>query len=165
MDRPVSRPQPAPLQRFAVVLATVFGAGYFPVAPATFGSFLTLFLWWWLITLPPWVYLGVTAVITLAGFWLCGEAEKTLGHDAHPIVLDEVAGQLITLAFAPRTLAAAAAGFLLFRVLDILKPPPAHQAQRLPGGVGVVMDDVFAGLYGWLILRGAAALLPWHLPV
>jgi phosphatidylglycerophosphatase A len=149
------------MRRISVALATVFGAGFFPVAPATFGSFLTLFLWWWMQPLPPALYLAITAVITVAGFWLCGEAEKSLGHDAHPIVLDEVAGQLITLALAPRTLWAAGAGFLLFRVLDIWKPPPAYQAQRLPGGVGVVMDDVLAGAYGFLLLRGAALVFHW----
>jgi phosphatidylglycerophosphatase A len=151
------------VRRLSVVLATLFGAGFFPFAPATFGSFLTLILWWWMQPLPPALYLGIVAGITVAGFWLCGEAEKSLGHDAHPIVLDEVAGQLITLALAPRTLWAAGAAFLLFRVLDIVKPPPANQAQRLPGGVGVVMDDVIAGVYGWLVLRGAA--LAFHLPV
>ena len=151
------------MRRVAVALATVFGAGFFPFAPATFGSLLTLLLWWVMAPLPPLLYLGITAGITVAGFWLCGEAEKSLGHDAHPIVLDEVSGQLITLALAPRTLLAGLVGFLLFRVLDIVKPPPAHQAQRLPGGVGVVMDDVFAGVYGWLLLAAARRFL--HLPV
>jgi len=154
------------MRRVAVALATVFGAGFFPFAPATFGSFLTLFLWWWMAPLPPATYLGITAAITALGIWLCGEAEKSLGRDAHPIVLDEVAGQLVTLAFAPRTLASAAIGFVLFRALDVLKPPPARQAQNLPGGWGVVLDDVAASLYGWILLRGAALLLrPWHLPI
>ena len=153
------------MRRFAIVLATVFGAGFFPVAPATFGSLVTLILWWFLAGpgVPVWLYLAITAAITVGGFWLCGEAEKSLGHDAHPIVLDEVAGQLITLILAPRSLLAGAVGFVLFRILDILKPPPAYQAQRLPGGVGVVMDDVFAGLYGLILMRLAALVL--HLPL
>ena len=133
------------MRRIAILLATLFGAGRFPLAPATFASFLTLGLWWWMSALPAPVYLGITAAITLAGFWICGEAEKSLGHDAHPIVWDEVSGQLVTLAFAPaHHWPSAVAGFLLFRIFDILKPPPAYQAQRLPGGVGVVMDDVLA---------------------
>lgn len=150
------------MNRLAVVLATVFGAGFFPVAPATFGSLLTLPLWWWMAPLSPLPYFAVTAGITLLGFYCCGVAEKSLGHDAHPIVLDEVSGQLITLAFAPRSLLAAAVGFLLFRILDIWKPAPAFQAQKLPGGIGVVMDDVIAGVYGCLVMRGAAILLHSH---
>jgi len=148
------------MRRVWVALATVFGAGFFPVAPATFGSAVTLVLWWFLSPLPLGIYLAITAAITLFGFYVCGEAEKSLGRDAHPIVLDEVAGQLLTLALAPaHNLLAAALGFLLFRFFDIVKPPPAHQAQELPGGVGVVMDDIFAGLYAWLVLRGAALVL------
>lgn len=148
------------MRRLALLLATLFGAGRFPLAPATFASFLTLGLWWWMSPLPMPIYLGITAAITLAGFWICGEAEKELGHDAHPIVWDEVAGQLVALSFAPaRHWPSAALGFLLFRIFDILKPPPAHQAQSLPGGVGVVMDDVFAGLYALGLLRVAGLLL------
>ncbi len=154
------------MNRVFVWVATLFGAGYFPVAPATFGSFLTLFLWWFLAPLPLPLYLGITLGITLLGIWICGEAEKTLGHDAHPIVLDEVAGQLITLALAPRSLLAAGLGFVLFRILDVWKPTPAREAQHLPGGAGVVLDDVFAGAYGLLILRAAAWLLrDLHLPL
>ena len=148
------------MRRAWVALATLFGAGFFPVAPATLGSALTLVLWWFLSPLPIGIYLAVTAAITVGGFFVCGEAEKSLGHDAQPIILDEVAGQLVTLAFAPaHSLPAALLGFALFRVFDILKPPPAHQAQSLPGGYGVVMDDVFAGLYSWLVLRGASLVL------
>ncbi len=148
------------MRRISVALATLFGAGYFPVAPATFGSLLTLALWWWMSAWPPALYLGFTAALALAAFWICGEAEKSLGHDAHPIVLDEVVGMLITMAFAPyHNLLAALVGFLLFRFFDILKPPPAYNAQELPGGIGVVMDDIFAGLYALAVLRGAGWLL------
>ena len=78
---------------------------------------------------------------------MCGEAEKTLGHDAKPIVVDEVIGQSLALAVrAARTIAAYVAAFLLFRLFDIWKPLGAREAQRLPGGFGVVADDVIAGL-------------------
>lgn len=148
------------MRRVSIALATLFGAGYFPVAPATLGSLLTLGLWWWMSAWPPALYLGATAALALLAFWICGEAEKSLGHDAQPIILDEVVGMLVTMAFAPpHNLPAAAAGFLLFRFFDILKPPPAYNAQNLPGGFGVVMDDVFAGLYALGILRGAGWLL------
>ena len=141
------------MKRLSLLFATLLGAGYFPVAPATFGSALTLILWWYLQPLPIPVYLAVTLAIILAGFYFCGEAEKALGHDAHPIVLDEVAGQLIALALAPRTIPAMLTAFVLFRILDVWKPPPAYQALRLPGGVGGVMDDVCAGLYALGLMR------------
>jgi len=130
-----------------------------PASVATLPDLVTVVV---SVTLPP-TSAAVGAAITLLGSWLCGEAEKTLGRDAHPIVLDEVAGQLITLALARRSLLAAAVGFVLFRILDVWKPPPACQAQKLPGGLGVVMDDVIAGLYGFLLMRGAALAL--HLPI
>ena len=98
---------------------------------------------------------------------VCGEAEKKLGHDAHPIVADEVAGMMITMcgvpAFGPghpSHALALAAGFVLFRIFDIWKPPPVNQAQALPGGIGVVTDDVLAGIYANLVLQLLARA--WH---
>ena len=94
--------------------------------------------------------LPIAIALILAGgilaVWICGEAEKELGHDAHPIVIDEVIGQSLALLFVPHTLVAFAAAFVLFRVFDVWKPLGAREIQRLPGGWGVVADDVIAGL-------------------
>jgi phosphatidylglycerophosphatase A len=94
--------------------------------------------------------LAVTLVMITAGAalaaWIAGEAEKELGHDAKPIVVDEAVGQSLALLFVPHTPAAFASAFLLFRVFDVWKPLGAREIQRLPGGLGVVADDVIAGL-------------------
>ena len=92
------------------------------------------------------VALGLLVVGTAIAMWLCGEAEKDLGHDAHPIVADEVIGQSIALLGVPHTPVAFIAAFFLFRLFDVWKPLGAREIQRLPGGLGVVADDVIAGI-------------------
>lgn len=134
-------------------LATLGPVGYFPIAPATAGSFVVVAVGWFL-PVPAW---PVTAALLLAGavvaVWLCGEAEKDLGHDAHPIVADEVVGQSLALLGAPHALAAFAAAFVLFRIFDVWKPLGAREAQALRGGLGIVADDVIAGLTSCLVLH------------
>jgi phosphatidylglycerophosphatase A len=97
--------------------------------------------------------------------WVAGEAEKDLGHDAHPIVADEVIGQSVALILVPHTIAAFAISFVLFRIFDIWKPLGAREAQALSGGIGVVADDVIAGVtacgvfhLGWWGARAAGWL-------
>jgi phosphatidylglycerophosphatase A len=134
-------------------LATLGPVGYAPIAPATAASFVVAAIGWFLPVPPlPW---AIAAILVggLIAVWLCGEAEKELGHDAHPIVADEVIGQSIALLFAPHTLWAFAAAFLLFRVFDVWKPLGAHQAQALPGGWGIVADDTIAGLTSLAVLQ------------
>ncbi|PYR75917.1 MAG: hypothetical protein DMF87_19305 [Acidobacteria bacterium] len=83
-----------------------------------------------------------------------------LGIDPGPVVIDEVIGMLITLALHPVNVAGAVAGFLIFRVLDVVKPWPARRLELLPGGFGVVLDDAMAGIYGNLMVWGLIRLLP-----
>lgn len=156
------------MRRLAVLLATGFGVGRLPVAPATWASAATAFVLFFVLPrlgLP--AFLAITTVVTALAIFVCGAAEKTLGHDAHPIVLDEVAGMMITMCGVPGFgpahppyAAALVAGFVLFRVFDIWKPPPVNQAQALPGGLGVVTDDVLAGIYANLVLQIIARV--WH---
>jgi len=131
------------LPRFAATLGPI---GYAPIAPATAGSAVVAAIGWFL-PVPP---IAFTAVLLAAGtaiaIWLCGEAEKTLGHDAKPIVADEVIGQSLALLWVPHRVLAFVAAFVLFRIFDVWKPLGAQQAQRLPGGIGVVADDFIAGL-------------------
>ena len=127
-------------------LATMGPVGYAPVAPATAGSAVVVLVGWFLPVAPLALTLALLVVGTLLAVWLAGEAEKELGHDAHPIVIDEVIGQSLALLFVPHTLVAFAAAFVLFRVFDVWKPLGAREIQRLPGGWGVVADDVIAGL-------------------
>ncbi len=135
--------------------------GYLPVAPATWASAATALGLWFLLPrfgLLPFALL--TLAVAAAAVPVCGAAEKTLGHDAHPIVLDEVAGMMVTLCGVPGTapedgshVLILVLGFVLFRIFDVLKPPPVARSQELPGGLGVVVDDVLAGLYSNLVLQ------------
>ncbi len=99
------------------------------------------------------VYLAVIIVVTLAGVWASGVTERTGGiSDPSYVVIDEVAGQLITLFLLPFSWKILIAGFFLFRIFDIIKPFPGRQAEKLHGGWGIMMDDVIAGVYGNLVL-------------
>jgi phosphatidylglycerophosphatase A len=143
----------------ALVLATGLGAGYGPWIPGTFGSIVGLGAAW-LLALggPATTVAGLTAIVAL-GVWAAGRAEAILGkHDPGPVVVDEIAGQVLALAFVPLTGRAMLVGFLLFRILDIVKPFPARRLESLPGGSGIMADDLAAGLYANLLLQGAAYL-------
>ncbi len=142
-------------RRLVLALATWGGVGYLPVMPGTWGTLAALPLWWGLGQLGPGGYgLGVAGVLGLA-LWAAGPAQEYLGREDHPaIVIDEVVGLLITLAGVPFSWPGAAAGFFLFRALDILKPFPIRWLSRGPsGGLEVVADDVMAGLMARIVLE------------
>jgi phosphatidylglycerophosphatase A len=145
-----SRPSPA-LAFVAKAIATAGGAGYMPVAPGTAGTAVAVPLAWLMSDLGLPIYLAITVGITLLGIAAAHVADEAWGtHDSQRIVIDEVAGYLVTMAFVSRhSWIALSAGFVVFRVLDVVKPPPARWVdQKMPGGPGVVLDDVVAGLYG-----------------
>jgi phosphatidylglycerophosphatase A len=150
------------MKRFAILLATFGYVGHFPIAPGTAGSAAALLLYALLRWLSmPALDVAVILVLCLAGFWAGSVAAVHYGReDPGYVVLDEVVGMLLTLLFIPVSWKGVLAGFLLFRLFDIVKPPPARQLERLHGGVGIMMDDVMAGIYGNLALR----LLIWLLP-
>lgn len=156
-------PSPAsPADRVALFLATGFGTGYGPVAPGTWGSLPGLALAFGLDRLAgSWAVLAGAAVAALAGVWAAGRAETLFGEkDPGPVVIDEIAGQMVTLLFLPVTGPALLLGFMLFRVLDVLKPWPAFRLEELPGGSGIMADDLMVGVYGNLILHGIAHWRP-----
>lgn len=151
------------MTRLAVFIATVGYCGYFPIAPGTVGSaagLLFYLLVWW--TGSPAVEVGMIVVLFAAGVWAGTTAERFFGGvDPGPIVLDEVVGMLITLAFIPGLgVSGAIAGFVLFRIFDVIKPFPAGRLEQLHGGLGVMADDAMAAVYANLSLR---ALL-WFFP-
>lgn len=162
MDTPTPR---SARDRALMAVATGLGSGYAPVAPGTAGSVVGLALVWPLAALPLWGYLAATAVVSLVGVAASARAEVLLGgKDPRAVVIDEIAGMLVTMAGLPATGPLLVAGFLLFRVFDIIKPFPCRWAERnLPGGWGVMGDDLLAGVYGCLVLHlvhlavGAAA--------
>jgi len=147
------------IKRVGLAVATVFGVGYAPVAPGTFGSAAGLLLWWLLPASP--VVQGVTIVaLFIAGSWSGNIAEHHFGRtDPGQVVIDEVMGMLITLFLNPVGWIGAFAGFLLFRVFDVIKPYPANRLEQLHGGVGVMADDGMAAIYANLVLRLGLHLL------
>jgi phosphatidylglycerophosphatase A len=101
-------------------------------------------------------------LVTIVGTWAADRAEPLLGEkDPGAIVIDEVAGMALSVLVFPLTPAVLIAGFLLFRVFDVVKPAPARQSQNLPGGVGVMIDDLIAGAYTILVLVIARAAFGW----
>jgi phosphatidylglycerophosphatase A len=151
------------MDALAKLIASGLGAGFFPIAPATFASALVVLALALAGSATGGVGHPATEAIVLAALLPIAiasahRAERTLGHDASPIVIDEVVGQMIALLWVPRTWPWLLAGFLLFRLFDIWKPLGARRLQDLPGGWGVVADDVLAGLYAFLVLQAARFL-------
>jgi phosphatidylglycerophosphatase A len=145
-----------PVNALSKLVATAFGAGYVPRAPGTCGTAVAIPLAWALASLSAWQFIIVAVGVTLLGVACAQRADRAWGtQDNQRIVIDEVAGYLVTVIPVDRSgWVPLAAGFAIFRALDILKPPPIRWLdEHLPGGWGVVLDDVAAGV------MGAAALL------
>jgi phosphatidylglycerophosphatase A len=148
--------------RLAVFLATAGYAGYFPIAPGTVGSAIGLLVYglvWWTQSVA--VEVSVIVILFAVGVWAGTSAERYFGGiDPGPIVLDEVVGMLITLAFIPVGWTGIVAGFVLFRIFDVLKPFPAARLEKLHGGLGVMADDAVAAVYANVSLRVLQAIFP-----
>jgi len=144
-----------------VVIATVFGAGFAPIAPGTAGSFVTV-LGLWLVPFSLPSLIAFFVAVTLVGTWAADRAERVLGtKDPGAIVVDEVAGMTLSVMGLPLTPAVLAVAFVLFRIFDIVKPFPARMSQRLHGGVGVMIDDLIAGLYALVVLVVIRSVVGW----
>jgi phosphatidylglycerophosphatase A len=144
------------VRQLAVAIASAGYAGWFPVAPGTVGSAIGVLVW----GAARWAGAGVAGELALVagllvlGAWAATECERALGiTDPGPVIVDEVMGMVLTLVAAPLSWPAAAGGFLLFRLFDIVKPPPARQLERLHGGWGIMADDFAAGVYAWAALQ------------
>lgn len=140
------------------MVATAAGAGYAPLAPGTVGSLVTAVALW----LIPFTRLGLAATVaavTALGTWAAWRVERVSGKkDPGMIVIDEVAGMLLSVLLLPRTIPVLLTAFFLFRLLDIWKPFPCRESQALAGGLGVMADDVIAGIYALILIMGARAL-------
>jgi phosphatidylglycerophosphatase A len=150
------------MTRLVTTLATWFGTGLSPIAPGTVGTMGAIPLYLLLAPLPLPLYLAVTLAVTLLACWAAGRAQVIYNaSDPGKIVIDEVAGYLVTMAASgPPTILTVTAGFLLFRIFDILKPFPARQVdRRMKNGCGVVLDDIVAGIYAWGSLQLLGRLL------
>jgi phosphatidylglycerophosphatase A len=148
------------MNRLALFLATGGYVGYVPIAPGTFGSALGLALLWGMrLVADVRLEILVLVLVLVVGVWSSGVAERYAGRtDPGIVVIDEVAGMLITMLLIPVTFISVLAGFLVFRALDILKPWPARRLERLPGGFGIMADDVMAAVYGNLVMHGLRAV-------
>lgn len=151
---------------WAVLTATFFGIGRLHPGPGTWGSAVTVLLWAAVASqlnqaLRAPAVIGLAVVITIVGIPAATHVcRASATKDPQFVVIDEVAGQLIALIAAPVTWKSFLAGFILFRAFDIIKPPPVRQLERLPGGAGIVLDDVAAGIYALVVMQ---LLLHWGL--
>ncbi len=142
-------------QRVILFLATGFYAGKVPAAPGTAGTLVGLVFCFFLSRLEPVFSFFCIALVIALSVWITDKAEKLLARkDPGEIVLDEIAGMMVTMAGLPFTAFSAVSGFILFRVIDILKPFPIRVLdQKVPGGAGIVADDIAAGVMGNIVLR------------
>ena len=152
--------------KWATLAATFFGVGRLRPAPGTWGSLAALLLWWGLARqlhasarIP--VIIGLIIIVTAVGIPSATLEARGCGKEDPPhVVIDEVGGQLVTLIACPILWKPLLAGFILFRVFDIMKLPPIRSLEKLPEGAGIVVDDLGAGIYGLIVLQ---ALLHFHL--
>lgn len=149
---------------FAYWVAVGFGAGHIPWIAGTTGTvpFWLLLYAWTSLANPTLIWMPlVSLVITVTGFWAASKAEEQMGvHDPKQIVIDEWAGMAITLIGVPPRISSYVAAFVLFRIFDVIKPPPARQLEKLPGGYGIVLDDVFAGFYALMVYQILHRFMP-----
>jgi phosphatidylglycerophosphatase A len=150
---------------FILAIATGGGSGYAPVASGTFGSAVGLLVWLAVSQLGSLAYAAAVVGIAILGIWASDRAQAIFRRkDDGRITIDEIAGMLVSLAWLPARPAVALSAFLLFRLFDIWKPAPAAAAERLPGGLGVMADDLVAGVYAnlagqllWRVVLGGSA--------
>ena len=135
------------------IISTFFYIGYLPFIPGTFGSIAGIFLYY-LLKDSISIYTIFSCILIILGFLVSGPAERMLNKkDASCIVIDEVCGMLLSLIFLPYNIKIVVLAFILFRILDALKPFPLDRLQRLKGGPGIMADDLVAGLYTNIILQ------------
>lgn len=141
------------------MVATFFGAGHLHPGPGTWGSLAAMLLWWLLASQLPAsarlpVLLSLIVFVTAIGIRAASLEARGCGKkDPQHVVIDEVAGQWVTLIACPILWKPLLAGFILFRAFDILKPPPIRSLEKLPEGTGIVVDDLGAGIYGLIVLQ------------
>ena len=143
------------------LLAFGFGAGLSPKAPGTMGTVVAVLIYLVLPSMPPTIYVGLILLSFVFGIWICGKTAEDLGvHDHGGIVWDEFVGYWITMFMAPSGLFWVLLGFVLFRLLDIFKPWPIKWADKeLAGGLGIMLDDVLAGIMAALCMQALVVLI------
>ncbi len=147
-------------------IGTFFGTGFAPIAPATVASFGVAVLWWlswtYLGPIPLWVQAALLVVVTAIGIPVAGKLEKIHGEDPSLVVIDEVAGMLVTYFALNAGMLGWVAGFFWFRFFDILKPFGVRKLEKLGGGLGIMVDDLGAGVLAAIATQITARLLGWN---
>ncbi len=157
----VTSPLRSLLGRAAMVVATGFGSGFAPVAPGTAGTLVGMLLFWPIARVAwPWQLLATGLLFLLAVATAEAVARRVKRKDPGLVVVDEIVGIWVSMLFLPLTPLTLVGAFLLFRILDVVKPPPARRFESLPGGWGIVMDDAMAGVYTNLLLQGLLWIWP-----
>jgi phosphatidylglycerophosphatase A len=144
------------------ILASGLGTGYSPFASGTAGSALAALIYWVCFPRSQWIALGIILAVLILSIPVSTAAEKLYGKkdDSH-IVIDEVIGMWLSVIFMPHSLKLLLAAFVIFRIMDVIKPFFIRDTQRLPGGWGIVADDFFAGIATNLMIQAARYLLSW----
>jgi len=142
------------------IIGSVLNIGFLPNAPGTWGSFFALLPIYFIVEYTPWYGIVLfTVICSLLTLWVSEECEKTWGGDPSPLVMDEFAGQGMTFIAIPfastsiNTFMLLGLGFLFFRLFDISKPLGVDKLQELPGGLGILVDDLLAGFYAFICIR------------
>jgi phosphatidylglycerophosphatase A len=134
-------------------LATGFYSGFSPIVPGTAGSLVGLLIY----LIPGVEYIFILGPLTILFFFIgiftSARVEKQIGEDPSIVVIDEIVGMWISLFFLPKKFAIYLGAFVLFRIFDIIKPSPARQVERYKGGWGIMLDDVFAGIYANIVMQ------------
>lgn len=149
--------------RVSIAIATVGGIGYIGKGAGTIAAVVYCIVWFLFPAMekPGW-QLAILSLVIVLGTWSAEKGEKIWGHDSNRVVIDEIAGMMITLLWVPVHIGYGIAGLLLFRFFDIVKPLGIKRAEQLKGGVGVMADDVIAGIYSWIILQTVMAVQPLY---
>lgn len=134
------------------LIATGFFFGYVPIAPGTAGSLIAVFIYWFFINSNLQLFLTLL-VFFILGIPTSAKFEKRDGHDPSIVVVDEMVGMWVSLLFVEKKILNVLISFLLFRTMDIIKPPPAKKFDNMSGGLGIMMDDIVAGIYANILTQ------------
>ena len=161
----MATPKPAPnaplLERIQYWFAIGFGSGLSPIMPGTMGTVVGVILFIFIHQLPLWLFLGVLLLATVFGIWICDCVAPLFGtEDPSAIVWDEIVGYWWTMLFIPAGWQGMLLRFVWFRIFDIVKPWPIRWSERkFKGGLGIMIDDVLAAVYVWLVIL---VMFLWH---
>lgn len=137
---------------FSKIVATGFFSGYSPIAPGTAGSLVAVLIYWIFFNSNLQILIALLIFFTL-GILTSSKFEKRDGHDPKVVVVDEIIGMWISILFIEKKILNIFIAFLIFRAMDVIKPPPAREFDRMKGGFGIIMDDVVAGIYANILTQ------------